>query len=243
MKDFEEKKNYYDILGVPKYASLDQIKNAYRKLVKLYHPDLFPNDEEKAERFRLIKEAYEVLSKTETREAYDRFGISRPVDGREFFESTFVSSEAGQSGEDIEQAIYITPNQKGNESKIPIERMEVCPLCQGRGSLSPDNTWQICPDCKGKGKSKKSKANLLSEKITYELCLNCGGRGKIPSIPCPRCEGKGRIKKRDIITVKIPERLQEGQRIVLKGLGNEAIEGGRGDLIIIFHLKRYTKNI
>lgn len=237
MAGFDEQKDYYEILGVPRNASLREIKSAYRKLAKLYHPDLFPNDKEKEERFRLIKEAYEVLSNEEKREAYDRFGTPTAGDGRDFFESTFVASSGIKRGEDIIQDIYISSGQEGREMKFSFERMEVCPLCQGKGSLSQENDWQVCPTCQGKGKRKRVKTDLLSEHISYEKCPDCGGRGKVPTLPCPRCEGKGKIRKREEITLKIPPHLKEGQRLVLKGLGNECIEGENGDLIIVFHLK------
>lgn len=242
MEGIDKEKDYYTILGIPKNASLGEIKNAYRKLAKIYHPDLFPNDKEKEERFKLIKEAYEVLSKEEKREIYDRYGTPRARDGWEYFESTFVSSPKTKRGEDIVKELHISSLNKGLEMKVPFERMEVCPLCQGKGTLSPDDAWQICPTCRGKGKRERVRADLLSEHISSELCPDCGGRGKIPVAPCPRCEGKGRIKKRGEITLKIPPRLKEGQRLVFKTLGNECIDGGKGDLIVVFHLDKDRLN-
>ncbi len=227
--------DYYEVLGVPKNASLREIKSAYRKLAKIYHPDISPGDKQKEDKFRLIKEAYEVLSDREKREAYDRFGTPIIDDGKEFFESVFVVSRE-KRGEDIVRDVQILPQQKGGEVRIPFERMEICPLCQGKGTLSLDNNWRICPTCDGKGKRKQVKWDLLSEHITYDRCPDCQGRGKLPSAPCPRCEGKGRVKRREEITVKVPLRLRKEQKLVLKGLGNECPEGKKGDLIILFHI-------
>jgi len=234
----DKAKDYYEILGVPRSASLREIKKAYRKLVKLYHPDLFPNDERKEEKFRLIKKAYEVLSNKEKREAYDRFGTPTTDDGREFFETTFVASAGQNSAEDVLQEIYLSPQQMGKKTRISFARLEFCPLCSGKGSLSLDTKWQTCPTCKGKGRKKIVKSDILSEHISYERCPDCGGRGRMPTDPCPRCKGKGRINRREAIILKLPLRLLEGQRLVFKGLGDESLEGRKGDLIILFHIAK-----
>lgn len=241
MRESDEEKDYYEILGVSKDASLKEIKSAYRKLAKLYHPDLFPNDREKEEKFRLIKTAYEVLSNEEKRKAYDQFGKPDTADGREFFENIFVTSTEARKCEDILQDVYISPQQKGAKVRIYFERLTVCPLCGGKGTLSPTTNWQICPTCGGKGRKKKVKADILSEHILYTRCPDCSGRGKIPTEPCPRCEGKGRVKKRQKIELKIPPRLREGEKMVLKGLGDECIEGGKGNLIITFHIAKINE--
>jgi molecular chaperone DnaJ len=229
----EIEKDYYAILGVPKNASLNEIKKAYRRLAKLHHPDLFPGDKEKEEKFRLIKEAYEVLSDDKKREAYDRLGTTDVGEGRDFFETTFVSSQEMRGCDDVIKEIAI-PSPMVDELQITYERMEICPVCGGKGTLSPDSGWDTCPVCEGKGRRKRVKAGILSEEISYEACPKCGGRGKIPHEPCPRCEGRGLIRKRETIKIKPPSRLSDGQRMVLKGLGNECIEGGKGNLILIF---------
>ncbi|MBC7330585.1 J domain-containing protein [bacterium] len=232
----EIEKDYYEILGVPKNASLNEIKKAYRRLAKLNHPDLFPGDREKEEKFRLIKEAYEVLSDDKKREAYDRLGTTDIGEGREFFETTFVSSQGKRECEDALKEVEI-PSPMVEELQITYERMKICPVCKGKGTLSSDSEWDTCPVCKGKGRRKKVKSGILSEEISYEPCPKCGGKGKISREPCPRCEGKGLIKKRETIKIKLPSRLSDGQRMVLKGLGNECIEGRRGNLILVFREK------
>ena len=232
----EIEKDYYEILGVPKDASLNEIKKAYRRLAKLYHPDLFPGDREKEGKFRLIKEAYEILSDEKKREAYDRLGTPDIAEGGEFFETTFVSSQEKRKCEDVIEEVKI-PSPMVEELQITYERLEICPVCQGKGTLSSDSEWETCPACKGKGKRKRVKSGILSEEISYETCPRCGGKGRISREPCPRCEGRGRIRKREAIKIRLPSRLWEGQRIVLKGLGNECPEGGKGDLILIFKKK------
>ncbi|MBC7327676.1 J domain-containing protein [bacterium] len=229
-------KDYYEILGVPKNASLKEIKSAFRKLVKLYHPDLFPNDEEKAERFRLIKEAYDVLANKEKREVYDKFGTTQVGDGREYFESTFVTSQGNRSCDDIILDVYIAPEEGIKEKRLSFQRLELCELCKGKGTLNSSSNWQTCPTCKGAGRKKKVKIDLFSEHITYERCPDCGGRGTLPTIPCPRCGGKGTIRKQEEISIKIPTKVREGERLIFKGLGNECPDGGKGDLIVVFHI-------
>jgi molecular chaperone DnaJ len=232
----EIEKDYYKILGVPKNASLNEIKKAYRRLAKLYHPDLFPGDREKEEKFRLIKEAYEVLSDDKKREAYDRLGTTDVGEGRDFFETTFVSSQEKRECEDTIKEVAI-PSPMVEELQISYERQEICPDCKGKGTLLSDSGWETCPVCEGKGRRKRVKLGVLSEEISYETCPSCGGKGKISREPCPRCEGRGRIKKREVIKIKLPSRLSDGQRMVLKGLGNECVEGGTGNLILIFKRK------
>ncbi|MGC8843389.1 MAG: DnaJ domain-containing protein [bacterium] len=229
----EIRKDYYEILGVSRSASLREIKAAYRKLAKLCHPDLFPGDKEREERFRLIKEAYEVLSDEKKREAYDRFGTPEVGEGREFFETTFVSSQEESGCEDIIKEVPIPPAGV-EEVQLTYERLVICPVCGGRGTLSPSSKSDVCPVCKGTGKKKTVKRTLLSEQISYELCPSCGGRGEMPEEPCPRCGGKGRVGERTQVNVKIPNRIREGQRLILKGMGNECIGGGNGNLIIKF---------
>lgn len=225
-----QRKDYYKILGIPKEASLKEIKKAYRRLAKLYHPDLHPNDREKEELFLLIKEAYEVLSDPDKRQDYDLSQQPTSREAIDFFETTFVTADKKKRGEDIIKEIEVSPEQAGQEIKILVSRMVICPVCKGERTFQ--SQWKVCPTCHGLGRIKKRKSTIFSEEVTFQTCPKCGGKGEVPSEPCSLCQGRGLIEKREQISLLLPPVLDDSLQLVIKGMGNECTEGESGDLIV-----------
>ena len=277
----ENKRDYYEVLGVGKTATDDEIKHAYRKLAKKYHPDANPDDKAGAEaKFKEVTEAYEVLSDKQKRQMYDQFGFNGPsgfgggsgspgggyysytggFNGFDFgdlggfgdiFSSFFGGGAGGRStrnpnaprqGANIQTNIDITFEESflGVQKEISISRNEECTTCHGKGS-KPGTSPETCSVCHGTGQVTQTVSTMLGQMQTTRTCSACGGRGKVIKEPCPDCRGKGKIKKTVKITVKIPEGVDEGQTVVLRGQGESGTNGGsQGDLYIIVHIKRHS---
>ena len=247
-------KNLYDVLGVAKNASADEIKKAYRKLARQHHPDRNPGDNEAEERFKEVQAAYDVLSDPEKRKAYDTFGSA---DGRrgagpgfttvdfgdfdlgDLFGGLFGGGRAGrgqrqprgQRGNDIEVEVRLSfeDSLRGVETKIPVEVETACRECGGSGA-KPGTSPTICPDCKGRGVLAESQGLFALS----TPCPRCRGNGTVIEDPCPRCHGTGRERRTKRYSVKIPAGVRDGTRIKLKGKG-EAGYGGAppGDLYVV----------
>jgi molecular chaperone DnaJ len=247
-------KGLYEVLGVPKNASQDEIKKAYRKLARQHHPDRNPGDSEAEERFKEIQGAYDVLSNEEKRKAYDSFGSAngrpggagfRNVDFGDFdlgdlgdlFGGLFgrgggaQRAPRGQRGADLEVEVRVSfeDSLKGVETKIPVEVEAACRECGGSGA-KPGTSPTICPDCKGRGVLAESQGMFALS----TPCPRCRGNGTVIEDPCPRCRGTGRERRTKRYSVKIPAGVRDGTRIKLKGKG-EAGYGGApaGDLYVI----------
>ena len=274
-----QKRDYYEVLGVDKNATDDELKKAYRKLAKKYHPDANPDNKEEAERkFKELNEAYETLSDKQKRQMYDQFGFDGPqgfggqgggyysygsgFDGfggfsdfgdfgdlGDIFSSFFGggnsrsrSSNGARRGADLKVSLDLTFEEAylGVEKEISINRSENCSSCNGTGAkrgTSPEK----CSMCGGTGKIKQVVTTPFGQMATQKVCTQCGGKGKVIKEPCPECHGKGKVKKLVKLKVKIPEGIDNGQTVVLKGEGESGSNGGtKGDLYIVVHIKKHS---
>ena len=261
----QEKRDYYEVLGVSKGASEDEIKRAYKKLARKYHPDMNPGDKEAEEKFKEVNEANEVLSDPDKKARYDQFGFAG-VDpnygagggygagGFDFgdlgdiFGSFFGGGFGGggqrrrngpQRGESIRMSVSVdfTEAAFGCEKEVTVERSEQCPTCKGNG-CAPGTTPEVCPDCHGSGAVMQSQRTPFGVMQTQAVCGKCRGTGKIIHQPCPDCHGSGRARKRKTVKVNIPAGIDNGQTISLRGQGHAGKNGGpNGDLLITVMVK------
>ncbi len=260
------KRDYYEVLGVSRDATKEEIKRAYRRLAKKWHPDMNPDNREEAEeKFKEISEAYAVLSDDEKRRLYDQYGhagidgrfsqedIFRNVDfddifrsfGMDFgFDSIFDMFFGGRrdfrrKGHDLryDMEIDLRDAAFGAEKEIKIPRYKVCERCNGTGSA--DGKVEVCPTCRGTGRVQDVRSNGFMRFVTTRTCPTCGGTGKKISNPCPVCKGTGRVRVKESITVKIPKGAYEGLSLRIPNMG-EAGENGEppGDLYVVLHLKK-----
>ena len=257
-----EKIDYYEVLGIQKGASEDEIKKAYKKLARKYHPDMNPGDKEAEEKFKEVNEANEVLSDPEKKARYDQFGFAG-VDpnygagagggayggGFDFgdlgdiFGSFFGGGVGGgqrrnpnapQRGESIRASVSVSFTEAafGCEKSVTLERSEQCPTCKGNG-CAPGTTPEICPDCHGTGTVQTRRQTPMGVFASNGPCRKCGGTGRLIHQPCPDCRGTGAVRKRKTIKVNIPAGIDHGQTISLRGQGNAGKNGGpAGDLLI-----------
>jgi molecular chaperone DnaJ len=241
----------YETLGVPKTASQDEIKKAYRKLVRETHPDRNPGHEA---RFNEVQEAYDVLSDPEKREKYDRYGAAAngagPAGGTtwDFDTSNFDlgdlfgglfgrgggtqrQQQRGQRGNDVEVEVRVSFEDalKGVQTTVPVQLELACHTCHGTGA-APGTAPRTCPECNGSGVVATSQGLFALQ----QPCPRCHGHGSIVETPCPTCKGAGRERRTKRFTVKIPAGVKDGTRIKLKGKG-EAGYGGApaGDLYVV----------
>jgi molecular chaperone DnaJ len=274
-----QKRDYYEVLGVDKTATDEELKKAYRKLAKKYHPDANPDDKEGAEaKFKELNEAYETLSDKQKRQMYDQFGFDGPQFGGgqgggyysygsgfdgfsgfsdfndlgdlgDIFSSFFgggssrsrANSNTPRKGADLKVSLDITFEEAylGSEKEITINRNEVCKSCNGTGAKA-GTTPVTCGTCNGQGKIKQVLTTPIGQMATQKVCSTCGGTGKVIKEPCIDCRGKGKVRKSVTIKVKIPEGIDDGQTIVLKGEGEPSSNNGpKGDLYIVVHIKRH----
>ena len=258
----ENKRDYYEVLGVSKGASEDEIKRAYKKLARKYHPDMNPGDKEAEEKFKEVNEANEVLSDPEKKARYDQFGFAGvdPSYGAgaggaggygggfdfgdlgDIFGSFFGGGFGGgqtrrngpQRGESIRASVAVTFTEAafGCEKEVSIERSEQCASCKGSG-CAPGTTPEICPDCHGSGMVEVQQRTPMGVFASSRPCQRCRGTGKIIHQPCADCGGSGAVRKRKTIKVTIPAGIDHGQTISLRGQGNAGKNGGpAGDLLI-----------
>src|SRR5438874_2970797 len=249
-------KTLYDSLGVSKRASADEIKKAYRKLVREYHPDKNPGDKAAEDRFKEVQTAYDVLSDPDKRKQYDRFGSANgrgggagapggvnvdfgDFDFGDLFGNLFGGGarQQGRSrpvperGADIEAHVNLSfeDSLRGLETKIPVEVDTACRECGGTGA-QPGTSPVICPECNGLGVKVESQGLFgLSQP-----CPRCRGNGTVIEKPCPTCHGSGRQRRTKRYTVRIPAGVKDGTRIKLKGKGEPGLAGGpSGDLHVV----------
>ena len=258
-------KNYYETLGVDKKATEADIKSAYRKLAKMYHPDLHPNDEAAAAKFKEINEAYEVLSDQQKRAAYD-YELEHPnARGPEGFSgagfgggfsgfggfgdifsdlfSGFGGGTAARTaetqGEDITKEVVLSflDAAKGCTKEIRYTRNEPCSACRGTGAKN-GTAYKTCDKCKGTGQVRYTQDTLFGRTIRMSACDECGGTGKKITEPCPECRGKGYVRRETTVTLNIPAGADTNSYIRKKGYGQASANGGApGDLIVIFRVE------
>ena len=258
----EQKRDYYEVLGVPKGASEEEIKKAYKKLARKYHPDLNPDNKEAEEQFKEVNEAYEILSDPSKKSRYDQFGFAGVdpnygagaggggFDGGfdfgdlgdifgSFFGGGFgggrrANPNAPQRGESIRLSLAISFEEAafGCEKEVSVDRMEQCGTCHGSGCAAGTSP-EVCPDCHGTGQVQVRRQTPMGVFATSAPCGKCGGKGKIIHQPCPDCRGSGAVRKRKTIQVSIPAGIDNGQTISVRGQGSAGKNGGpAGDLLV-----------
>ena len=256
-----EKKNYYEVLGVGKDASEEEIKAAYKKLVKQYHPDLHPNDPLAAEKFKEINEANEVLSDKQKRAAYDYEQAHPGMGGMggmggaggfsgfsgfgDIFDSIFqgfggsASVQRDTTGEDIQLTLTLSfmDAAKGCRKEISYTRNMPCPSCSGTGAKNA-SAMRTCSKCGGKGQVRFTQDTMFGRTIRVGDCPDCGGRGKIVTEKCPDCKGKGFVRRDMRVTLDIPAGADTGSYMRKHGYGQASTQGGApGDLIVVMRVE------
>ena len=260
-----EKRDYYEVLGVSKSASADEIKSAYRKLAMKYHPDRNPDNPEAEEKFKEASEAYAVLSDSEKKARYDQFGHAgvdpsygagggggfggfQDIDLGDIFGDLFGGfggfgggsrRNGPKQGRTLEMGLTITFEEAafGVEKEISYLRVDNCSACSGSGA-KPGTTTETCSACRGTGQVKAAQNTPFGQFMTTRTCNVCNGSGKIIKERCDECDGKGRVRRKTKKTVKIPAGIADGQVIQNSGGGDVGTNGGRpGDLYIQINVK------
>ena len=259
-----DKRDYYEVLGVEKGASDDEIKKAHRKLAKKYHPDLNRDNPEAAEKFKELNEAYEVLSDKDKRAKYDQFGFAG-VDpnyggGAGGFGGGFDMGDLGdifgsmfggfggssrsrrnapQRGETLQQHIVLSFEEAafGCEKEISVTRYENCESCGGSGAAEGSSP-ETCCYCRGTGQVTQTQRTPLGVVQTSAPCPQCQGKGKIIRNPCKKCGGVGKQRRNRTLKVNIPAGIDDGQSIRLSGQGGAGVNGGpNGDVIVTISIR------
>lgn len=252
------KRDYYEVLGVSKDASKDEIKKAYRRLSKKYHPDI--NKEPGAdEKFKEITEAYENLSDDQKRAQYDQFGHAGPqgfggsdFGGADFgfggFEDIFNTFFGGagrrdpnapRQGADLQYTMNLTFEEAvfGKEKIIEIPREETCNTCNGSGA-KPGTKPETCSHCSGSGQINTEQNTPFGRIVNRRVCHYCSGTGKLIKDKCSTCGGDGQVQRRKKIKITIPKGVDDGQQMRVSGEGEPGINGGpSGDLYVVFHVQ------
>jgi molecular chaperone DnaJ len=260
-----KKRDYYEVLGVGRNDSEEDVKRAYRKLAVKFHPDKNPDDPHAEEKFKELGEAYDVLMDSDKRAAYDRFGhaafasggagfggfhdpfdIFREVFGgggfgggifETFFGGAGARSEDRQRGSDLRYDMQIGLEEAafGVEKEIEIEKLDTCDKCHGSGA-EPGSRTINCPTCGGRGQVISSRGFFH----VSQTCPRCRGAGEIIEKPCPKCHGEGRIEKLSRVKLKIPAGIREGSRLRSSHNGEAGIRGAPpGDLYVVIHIKEH----
>jgi molecular chaperone DnaJ len=246
--------DYYDLLGVERGSSDDDIKRSFRRLARQYHPDANPGDPEAEERFKAINEAYEVLSDPDKRARYDRFGHAglggpgaggpgAPFGGIEdIFEAFFGGfgrdirgrATGPERGPDLEMSLSVELAEaaRGLEREVEINRIESCHICGGNGAR-PGTRPERCRRCGGSGQVTVAQSTMFGRVMTSRTCDACGGRGVMVTDPCPECDGRGLVRRLRRVNVKIPAGIPDQTRLRLSGQGQGGLRGGPpGDLYV-----------
>jgi molecular chaperone DnaJ len=257
------RRDYYDILGVQRGATDKEIKSAFRRLARELHPDVSEHADAE-ERFREAAEAYEVLSKPETRELYDRFGHEglrtggfRPMQfdfanvadlfsvffGDELFGMAHGPSRGGARGADVlaEVAIELEEAARGAVRSVPFPAAVTCTTCHGSGA-APGTTAETCPRCGGSGRLQSVSSSVFGQFIRTQTCAECAGSGEVLRTPCEECRGSGQTTEARTLDVEIPPGIHDGQRIRLSGEGHVGTLGGRaGDLYVLVRVRPHKR--
>ncbi len=261
------KRDFYEILGVQRNASPDEIKKAYRKLALQYHPDRNPNNKESEDKFKEAAEAYEALSDPAKRQRFDQYGHEgmRGTDfhsytdindifsnfgdifGGSIFDDVFSGGRqqrrraSGQAGSDLRVQLKLSLEEiaTGVEKKIKIKKSKTCHACSGSGA-KPGSAKTTCPHCGGTGELRQVSRSMFGQFVNITTCLHCGGEGQIIRDQCPTCGGEGRESGETTVKVNVPAGVSEGNYIAMQGQGNAGRRGGpAGDIIVEFQELRH----
>ncbi len=260
-------RDYYEVLGVTKSASDDEIKKAFRQQAKKYHPDLHPGDKEAEAKFKEVNEAYSILSDPDKKAKYDRFGHAGvdpngfggggggygggayDVDLGDIFNSFFGGGFGGssrrrtgpQKGADLKyhMALEFMEAAFGCTKSFQITKEDLCKSCNGSGA-QPGTTPETCPTCRGAGRVQQQTQTLFGMTMVTKACPSCNGRGTVIKTPCTQCRGKGRLKTVKNLSVTIPAGIDTGDLLPVRGEGEPGTNGGPyGDLYIEFKVKKH----
>lgn len=261
-----EKRDYYEVLGVSKDASADDLKKAYRKLAKQYHPDMNPGDKTAEGKFKEVSEAYEMLSDTSKRQRYDQFGHAGVdpsygggagggfggFDVGDIFESFFGGGFGGFGGSSrtrnpngpirgndisVTLTLEFMEAAKGCKQQITLQRLEKCDTCAGTGAKK-GSTPETCGECGGTGQVHVQQRTPIGVIQTTRTCSKCSGKGKVIKEPCADCRGIGRVRNSRTLEVSVPAGIDNGQTFVLRGQGDQGMNGGpAGDVNITVRLR------
>ena len=259
-----DKRDYYEVLGIQKNATESEIKKAYLGMAKKYHPDKNPGDKEAEAKFKEANEAYSVLSDSDKRSQYDRFGhsafeaggggaggfggFSGGFDFGDIFSSFFGGGGGGRrqnapmEGDDVLARVTLSFEEAvfGCKKDVSFNRIEACADCGGSGAEKGSKV-ESCSRCHGTGRVTVQQRTVLGMMQTQQTCDSCRGRGKVILSPCRNCKGSGYVKLTKTISVTIPAGISEGQRVVLRGQGSAGRNGGRsGDLVIEVHVRPHA---
>ncbi len=257
------KRDYYEVLGVSRQATEDEIKKAYRKIAMQYHPDKNPDNPAAEEKFKEAAEAYDVLSNAQKRQQYDRFGHNGPSMGGGFqggfnmedifsrFSDIFNNQQsspfdgffnrggggggARRKGSNLRIKLRLTLEEIANgvEKKIKLDRHVSCNSCQGTGAKG-GASLRTCSSCQGAGQVKKVMNTMLGQMVSASTCPTCNGEGKMIDEKCDACQGDGRTLSKEEISVRIPAGVSDGMQLAMAGKGNVPPRGGiAGDLLIV----------
>ena len=257
-----DKKDYYELLGIPRTATEDEVKKAFRKMARKYHPDVNRDDPKTAEaKFKEINEAYEVLSNADSRAKYDQFGHAAFEGGaaaggpgfggggiNDIFDMFFGGGFGGgarrqgpEKGADLRYDMEITLEQAaaGHKEEIDVPRTEDCTACQGTGAAAGTHP-ETCPQCGGTGQTQVVQNTPFGRMVNVTTCNRCRGEGKIVHTPCIECRGRGKVRKTRRIEVAVPPGTDSGLRLRISRGGEAGARGGPpGDLYVYLSVKRH----
>ncbi|HXV15727.1 MAG TPA: molecular chaperone DnaJ [Gemmatimonadaceae bacterium] len=257
--------DFYNTLGVPRTASDDEIKKAYRKLAMTYHPDRNNGSREAEEKFKEITEAYDTLRDPDKRAMYDRYGeaglrggaggfhhvdlaealsiFMRDLGGMAGFSDLFGGRAGGQTGPRTGSDIRITMPlrlaevETGVEKTVTVKLLTSCDRCEGSGA-EPGTSANRCTTCAGAGEVRRAQKSFFGQVISVAPCPTCAGEGTIITSPCKKCRGEGRVRQEQEILVKVPAGVATGQYMTMRGVGNVGPRGGgRGDILVVFEVE------
>ncbi len=258
------KRDYYEVLGVTREASDDEIKRAFRRLAQQHHPDIDGSDGAEG-RFKEVNEAYRVLSDRQRRTAYDMFGhagVDASTAGGGFegfgggfgpfgdiFDAFFGGQPGGRTrsrvvaGADLRYDLHIefAEAMRGVTREISFPTLVTCNVCEGRGG-EPGSEPERCPECNGSGEKRRVAQTILGQMVNIVACPRCHGEGQVVSAPCQACHGDGRVREQRQLQVEIPAGIDSGQRIALEGQGEAGPRGGPpGDLYVAVSIAEHPE--